>query len=118
VTCDPGTPGQCEYRYTVVSVVQQQALRRGQPHGQWAPARRRAVFLQSFEVHDTVNQKIQPDRIDQTTLEIALWRPNAPKKERTQVTIVLAPSVRGGTKVTLNEHLELCVPTGPIPRCP
>jgi hypothetical protein len=116
VSCDPGTPGQCEYRYSAECEVQQQ--RQAGNNRRWERAANRNGFLQSFKVHDDVNQTVVPDRIDQTSLEIAFWRPKAPVKETTRVTIVIAPSIRGGIRATLEEDVELCLPKGPVPQCP
>ena len=120
VKCDRSTPNQCEYHYTAETEVQQQALRPPRPPrpGPWTPFAGRRVFIQSFKVHDDVNQEIKHDRIDQTSAEIVLWRAKAPKKEKTKVTIVLAPSVRGGTAITLEEEIELCLPKLDNPQCP
>ncbi|MDJ0646922.1 MAG: hypothetical protein QNJ57_13145 [Flavobacteriaceae bacterium] len=114
--CDPGTPGQCEYNYEANIRMEKQPLRgRNRP---WTPYNKRAGFLQSFTIHDDVNQTIKPDRVDKKRLSIGFFKPNAPLKEKADVTIIYVLSNRGGMPITLKEKVELCLPKGGTPLCP
>ena len=119
--CDEGTPQNCEYTYTVETTVQRQRLRRGRPQGPWQDIVRRPprkLFVKKFGVADGVNHEAAPDRIDQVSVTLSEWFPNAPKKESTEVSLAFSPSIRGGITIQKKKKIELCVPTGRTPRCP
>ena len=124
VVCDPATPDHCYYRYIAATEVQIFRPRRRRVPAAWVPHvnRRgrpiRRAFIQKFTVHDDVNKTETPDRIDQTSLELGEWFPQAPQKEKTRVTLELAASIRGGWRTTINRNLELCVPKLDNPKCP
>jgi hypothetical protein len=122
-SCDRGTPGHCEYRYTVKAKFQQQQDPQPPPPRPAAPwtdvdPTKRKAFVQQFRVHDDVNEEWNSDRIDQSEAEVVLWRKNAPNTAPTKVTIVVSPSARGGIKTKLEPTIQLCVPTGVGPKCP
>ncbi|MFH1328677.1 MAG: hypothetical protein ABIH76_07560 [Candidatus Bathyarchaeota archaeon] len=119
VRCDEAVPKKCEYNYTAQAEVRKQNFRaKKTKQRKWVTDKKTRVFIQSFEIHGDINQKIKSDRIDQTSAHIGLYRSKAPQKEKTKITINLAPSTRGDKIVTLNEEVELCIPKLDNPKCP
>lgn len=112
VKCDPDRR-QCLYEYTATAVVQK--LNRGR----WSDFRNLRAFINSFTVHDGVNETITSDRIDRPSINVTHWNPKAPLKESTEISLVVAPSIRGGNKITISKRaVVICVPKGDPAECP
>ncbi len=110
VVCD-AVRKQCKYTFTATTEVQDQASGKVNPNVQ--------AFVKKFKVFDSVNEQITPDRVDQTNESVVTWNPNSPNKESTKVTLVIVPSTRGGTEIEITERpVTICVPTGPVAKCP
>ena len=112
VTCDPATPGHCEYTYTA-SAVFQSKTRAG-----WRNYARRKPNIRKFAIKDPINSTETLDRIDSNTVTFGDWFPKAPKKEKVDIELKVDASNRGGWAREIKRKAEICVPKFDKPDCP